>query len=86
MNELRIANGLFSLEPVSGLMMPVRFTAKSTYNLGFFGHDHPVYGSNPSIARQLFRVSNVLHENIALARSVSDAFEGFCPLLSMGKI
>ena len=81
-NEFRVANGLHPLEISRELMMSARFTAQSMHDLGFFSHNHPVYGSNRSIGGLVFGVTSASGENIALATDALAAFEGF--LLSPG--
>jgi len=64
-NIERANYGLAPLRLNNALMMSARFKSQSMSDLGYFGHEDPVYGNFANISRELFNIA-ISTENIAV--------------------
>jgi uncharacterized protein YkwD len=76
-NTERAAQGLQPLTAYTPLMMAARFKSQSMYDLNYFEHESPIYGSFYNIAIELFGVTpRALGENIAEGHRTPDEVVG----------
>lgn len=73
-NIERAREGIASLQADPVLMMAARFKSQSMYDLDYFSHTSPVYGSFVNISREVFGFSaRAMAENLALGQRTPEA-------------